>query len=100
MRFHSLYFIRAEAAHLGFPLAGGQALVPSMAKAGTGENSWPYALRVPNPTYYGAEDGGSAGPLNFDSSNSPPLPILPSEEEASSSLETQKYQNLRGNSDQ
>ena len=63
-----------DAMHLGFPLAGGQALIPSMAKAGTAENSWPYALRVPLPTSYGADEGGSGGPLDFDPSDKPPLP--------------------------
>ena len=76
--------------HLGFPLAGGQALIPSMAKAGTAENSWPYALRVPLPTSYGADEGGSGG--------QPPLPILPEEEDASSPLNIDKDQNLRGSS--
>ena len=83
-----------DAMHLGFPLAGGQALIPSMAKAGTAENSWPYALRVPLPTSYGADEGGSGGPLDFDPSDKPPLPILPSastpteESESSSSSGT------------
>eukprot|EP00938_MAST-03A_sp_MAST-3A-sp1_P007245 g7245.t1 len=84
--------------HLGFPLAGGQALIPSMAKAGTAENSWPYALRVPLPTSYGADEGGSGGPLDFDPSDKPPLPILPEEEDASSPVNIDKDQNLRGSS--
>ena len=68
---HLSILVFAEASHLGFPLAGGQALIPSMAKAGTAENSWPYALRVPLPTSYGADEGGSAGPLDFDPSDKP-----------------------------
>ena len=79
-------------------MAGGQALIPSMAKAGTAENSWPYALRVPLPTSYGADEGGSAGPLDFDPSDKPPLPILPEEEDASSPVNIDKDQNLRGSS--
>ena len=88
----------SEASHLGFPLAGGQALIPSLAKAGTAENSWPYALRVPLPTSYGADEGGSAGPLDFDPSDKPPLPILPEEEDAKSPVDIDKDQNLRGSS--